>query len=80
MVSSESSPTIGADANKGSVHGGQVADKLPTAAVEPGQTPAGTLAEKVPAGFPFDAPSRATVVGVTHKPRNMSRVRTRKGA
>ena len=55
-------PTMG-DAYKAQSLAGQVNDKLPTAAVEPGQTPAGTLAERVPAEYPRNAPSRHPNVG-----------------
>ena len=88
----ESKPvtTMGADMGKALVQGGQTADKMDVKIVQPtsafdgdglpggGDAPGGSNVEATPDGFPRGAPSRAPVVGVTHKPRNMSRVQNRK--
>ena len=70
-------PALGADAVKTLMQAGQTLDKLPTAAVEPGQTQPGTLAEKVPAEYPRNAPSRHPNVGSggPDKSKNLAKLR-----
>jgi hypothetical protein len=89
---SESKPiaTMQGDMSKMLVQGTQTPGEMPVKIVQPtsafdgdglpggGDAPGGSNVEATPDGFPRGAPSRAPVVGVTHKPRNMSRVQNRK--